>query len=463
MTKYLLASFLMMGITAAYAQDPGGILPGSRSISPEAAAILTKQIAAHKSAKTSAANPRLAAYTESYEGYGTDSLIYIYGGSRRSGKIIAGEVPGIAFSVRGDVFVNADSIDRYSSPQSMPTAPLIFRYRDHCTWGAGDRILTHTTQGSTATTIFRTFYTYDTRGNVTRRQMRSAPIGTSTFTDMQDSHFRYNAKNLEVFDSMYVAGLGPTWRRYSYYDASDRLSATARYDFQTATGTWRQTDTMVYTYYPNSLLKTLTRNYLTGTTYGEKDSFGYTGSNPLHIYRINWKSSSGGPWVPDYQYVNTLTPDGSNYQLMLMSGFNGTTTFPYDKMVGYFNADSTAKRAEFYRYVNGVPKAVPHMTLNYYYEKKGTTPPASVAGVRAGNGLHIYPNPAGALITIDLPKSPGSYRVEVIDAAGRMAGSSVCEGGAARLDVAALPAGWYGVRVKSVDGAMDATGRFVKE
>jgi len=464
--KLLCTLFLLLAMTAAHAQRSAGLFDNSH-LMPEANQILAGQVAGkYKTAKITATKSRLIAFADFFPGVGTDSFTFVYSGNRGSSKILTALYPVIGFSNNGDAFINADSMSRYTSPPSLPNAPRVLRYTDYCTYDAADRIQTRVAHGG-GSTKNKFFFSYNAAGYATRLLTGVSPVAQNTFTDVRDEHFRLNALNQVIFDSVYISAASrPDWRRYNYYDASNRLASSARYGWIVATSSWVKQDSLLYTYYPNDLLKTSVKfTYSSTSINGTKDSFGYTGSNPLNTYSLSFSSTAGGPWITTYRTSSTLRPGGENYVNRMLEGYTGSAWVSEERILGFFNADSTIRRGELYHYTGGVQDATPYYSLNYYYEQYGTPPPALVRFAYKGEALGIYPNPAGAYVMVPLPTMQArSGHLEVWDAAGRKIMSKECRNNVTeRLDISQWPVGWYGVRVSSEDGGLVGSGRFVKK
>jgi hypothetical protein len=66
--------------------------------------------------------------------------------------------------------------------------------------------------------------------------------------------------------------------------------------------------------------------------------------------------------------------------------------------------------------------------------------------VNAAN-IGMWPNPANNVLTIALPSSSQSANVQIFDAQGRMAASTLVTANMQNIDVTAFEAGLYTVRV----------------
>jgi hypothetical protein len=88
-------------------------------------------------------------------------------------------------------------------------------------------------------------------------------------------------------------------------------------------------------------------------------------------------------------------------------------------------------------------------------EVEVTVGPVGIGETSGASGLTVFPNPADDLVTIGWPAATGEVVVDVMDITGRIVRTT--RGGAATgrmdLDVAALAAGDYTVRVR-VAGAI---------
>ena len=80
--------------------------------------------------------------------------------------------------------------------------------------------------------------------------------------------------------------------------------------------------------------------------------------------------------------------------------------------------------------------------------------PVGVGEQAGAQGVHVFPNPADALLTVSFEATVGEVRVELMDITGRVVLDRRASAGAGRvdLDVTTLAAGEYTVRVQRGSG-----------
>ncbi len=76
--------------------------------------------------------------------------------------------------------------------------------------------------------------------------------------------------------------------------------------------------------------------------------------------------------------------------------------------------------------------------------------------------VHLYPNPAGNTINVDLSETEETFTGRIVDATGRNVWVGELEAGANAVNISTLPAGLYYMAVVNADGAV-TTKKFVKK
>ena len=76
--------------------------------------------------------------------------------------------------------------------------------------------------------------------------------------------------------------------------------------------------------------------------------------------------------------------------------------------------------------------------------------------------VHLYPNPAGNLINVDLNSTTNNYNGRIVDATGRSVWVGALEAGQNAINISTLPAGLYYMAVVKTDGKV-ITKKFVKK
>lgn len=326
--------------------------------------------------------------------------------------------------------------------------------------GNVDNIKYYDTIGGSFVITNETWYTYNGQG----QNLQDSIVYYSTPAAIYKNEYSYVNGLLDTFKQFHLdAGSGWNFNQFINYDY-DTAGNLIRYEYYSLffpnpyTMQWRYD----LTYDSNDFLISQILTQVTSTStppFITKDSFGYSGNNPLWIY-----SSSGqwnytiNNWQPilayDYHLNNTGSWDNFVYQV-----WNGQNFYAVEKDTIIYNGDGLVEIQEGYPFDTATQTyaAAPYDRNRYYYESYDDgIIPTSINDIHANEKLTIYPNPVADVLYIQTPGN--TYKgseVKIYDITGRLCLSPAVKTDV--IDVAAVPAGIYFLRA----GA--ATVKFVKE
>ena len=253
--------------------------------------------------------------------------------------------------------------------------------------------------------VARSFYTYDVSGNL-----------------IQIDGF---AQTDTTYDSVLVEQV----KYMNTYDASNRLTSVATFEFDN-----------------------------TSLAASGLDTFSYTGTSAFHTsWREYQYDNINHYWAPQFRMDKTLNslalPD-----TILTNGFDSVLDAWVPQMMQIARYDTAKNPDTLYEFDYNFTSypALPNYTTVYYYQLySNTTQVPNVANAT----LRIWPNPATDAIMID--GTGGNVLATIVDETGRMMLRQQSNSGV-KIDVSQLSSGTYYVVVTEAAGRILSRSKFVK-
>ena len=253
--------------------------------------------------------------------------------------------------------------------------------------------------------VARSLYTYDGTGNIIQ-------IDGYAQTDT-------------TFDSV----LAEQVKYVNTYDASNRLTSVATFEFDN-----------------------------TSLAASGRDTFNYTGSSTFHTsWREYQYDEINHYWAPQFRMTKTLNGMGLP-DTILTNGYDSVLNEWLPQMMQIARYDTANNPDTLYEYDYNFTSfpALPNYTTVYYYNLYSNT--TGVPDIPVTE-LRLYPNPAVEMVVIDGLTNPAI--VELMDEQGRMImRQTVSVQG--KINVGMLRLGNYVVIVRDMQGRVIGTSRFTK-